>query len=416
MGASASYPSVQVTRSAPSNIALIKYWGKRDSSANLPINSSMSMTLAQEDLCATTTVTASASFTADRLWLNGSEEDITANARVLSVLKELRRRARDAHGVPADALRHWRVHIVSRNSFPTAAGLASSAAGYAALVVAVAAALGVEESFPGELSTIARRGSGSASRSLWGGFVEWRMGSRVDGTDSLGVPLAPREHWPDVRILIAVVSAARKSTGSTDGMVRSVKTSALLRYRAAALVNPRLDIAKAAVLARNFAALADVAMADSNQFHATCLDTFPPIFYLNDVSRRIIGLVHALNDAMGATVAGYTFDAGPNAVLFTSGAKTAALLLALLRAHFPPAPDAAAGWVTGSTLSEIEAEAVQVPASLACVPADATVGALAHVYATCIGDGPRDTVASLADRESGLPLDTTVNTDMDKGL
>ncbi len=310
-------------------------------------------------------------------------------------------------------------YIVSRNSFPTAAGLASSAAGYAALVVTLAAALGAEEAAEGDFSAIARRGSGSACRSLWGGFVEWRMGARVDGSDSVGAPVAPRAHWPGVRILIAVASAARKATGSTDGMVRSVATSALLRHRATALVAPRLAAVKAAIAARDFAALAEAAMADSNQFHATCLDTFPPVFYMNDTSRRIVGLVHALNAAAGATVAGYTFDAGPNAVLFTESAAVAAALLAALRAHFPPAEPA--GWATGSTLAEIEAAAAAgapLAAALACAPADAAPGALAHVYATEIGDGPRARAPadSLADPVTGLPLDTTVDATLEKGL
>ena len=327
--------------------------------------------------------------------------------------------------VPAAELRKWRVHIVSRNTFPTAAGLASSAAGYACLAHTLADVFSVKEAFAGELSTIARQGSGSACRSLDGGLVEWRMGARVDGRDSLGAPVAPAAHWPELALLIAVVSDARKDTGSTDGMARAVATSTLLRHRAAAVVPERLERTKAAFLARDFAAFAEAAMADSNQFHATCLDTFPPVFYMNDVSRRIVGLVHAVNAAAGATVAGYTFDAGPNAVLLTTRPH-AARLLAVLRAHFPPPPPPPAGaggepWLTGAGAAALEEEAAAaagaLPPGLACEPHRAQPGAVRHVYATSVGDGPRVLSASeaLADPE-GVPLAKAAALGVDKGL
>ena len=381
------------------------------------------MTLSSIDLCAKTTVTLSPTFTSDRLWLNGSEVKIEGNARVLSVLKELRKRAggkssssspsdSSAAAIPPDTLRTWKAHIVSRNSFPTAAGLASSAAGYAALVASLADALGVVEAYEGELSGICRRGSGSASRSLSGGFVEWRMGTRIDGKDSVAYSVAPRAHWPDIRVIIAVVSAERKAVGSTDGMARSVATSDLLRHRAMNLVEPRLALAKAAVLARNFSALAEMAMIDSNQFHATCLDTFPPVFYLNDISRRIIQLVHALNAAEGVTVAGYTFDAGPNAVLFTEGPHAAALLLAALKAHFP---SEAPNFVTGVALADVNSlELSDLPPSL--FPTEPLPNALSHIYATQLGDGAVAEVESLADNVTGLPLDTSKDESLDVGL
>jgi diphosphomevalonate decarboxylase len=384
--------------------------------------------MCQDDLRAITTVVAGPAFERDRLWLNGAEEDVPSNKRVRAVLREVRARARDRLApdgtvlVPAAELRKWRVHIVSRNTFPTAAGLASSAAGYAALVHTLADVFSVREAFPGELSTIARQGSGSACRSLDGGLVEWRMGARVDGRDSLGAPVAAPGHWPELRLLIAVVSDAKKDTGSTDGMARAVATSTLLRHRAAAVVPERLERAKAAFLARDFGAFAEAAMADSNQFHATCLDTFPPVFYMNDVSRRIVGLVHAVNAAAGATVAGYTFDAGPNAVLLTTAARAPALL-AVLRAHFPPpaASDGGAPWLSGAgaaaLLEEAGAALAALPPALACAPGREQPGAVRHVYATSVGDGPRVLPASeaLADAE-GVPLASAAAEGVDKGL
>lgn len=316
-------PSICVTHSAPSNIAVVKYWGKRDSAINLPINSSVSVTMNQDDLKALTTIVASPSFSADRLWLNGVEEDISGNKRVQGVLREVRARcggraSTSSSFVPAEELRGWRVHIVSRNTFPTAAGLASSAAGYACLTDALADAFGVPPASlaSGELSTIARMGSGSACRSMHGGFVRWEMGARADGADSVAVPVADAAHWPELTLLIAVVSDRKKETGSTDGMATSVATSPFVRHRAAAVVPERLPAMEAAYLARDFSAFAKLTMQDSNSFHAVCADTYPPIFYMNDVSRRVVGLVHAVNEAAGRVVAGYTFDAGPNAVLF----------------------------------------------------------------------------------------------------
>jgi diphosphomevalonate decarboxylase len=173
------------------------------------------------------------------------------------------------------------------------------------------------------------------------------MGVRVDGGDSLADQVADEGHWRDLALLIAVVSDKKKDTGSTDGMVRSVATSALLRHRALSVVPGRLAAIEAAYRARDFDTFARLTMADSNQFHAACLDTFPPIFYMNDVSRRIIGLVHRINDAVGRTVAGYTFDAGPNAVIFTRTGD-APMVLAALLAHFPPPPSLLAEGCVGA--------------------------------------------------------------------
>jgi diphosphomevalonate decarboxylase len=466
MGGSQSYPAVSATHTAPSNIALIKYWGKRDLALNTPLNSSVSLTLG-DDLKATTTVVAHASFERDRLWLNGEEVDLTARdlastARVRAVLTELRRRARDAilpasatpggtepMRIPREELRAWRVHIVSRNNFPTAAGLASSAAGYAALVRALADVYCVREAYPGELSAIARQGSGSACRSLAGGLVEWQMGRMASGSDSLGVQVHPAAHWPQLALLIAVVSGEKKATGSTAGMVRAVETSELLRHRAGVCVPRRLEALKAAFAARDFAALARLTMEDSNQFHATCLDTYPPVFYMNDVSKRIVGLVHALNAAQGEAIAAYTFDAGPNAVLLTTQEHAPRVLAALL-AHFPPPPAAAGagagaeggagsggssssggaaaaeGFVTGEALgSDLLARAqalvagvVAAGGALAPPAGPLPTGLIKHVYATRVGDGPKKLSAAeaLADPTTGLPLSTEKVVGMDRGM
>jgi len=439
--------------------------------------------MSQDDMRAITTVVASPGITADRLWLNGEEVDITGSKRVRSVLREMRAlardRATDGGGViPGDVLRTWKVHIVSRNTFPTAAGLASSAAGYAALVhtladvfnvgqeaapakAPLAAAAGAAAAAPavtpaapadtpaappagaaatpeplalpfqlppGTLSGVARQGSGSACRSLAGGLVEWVAGSAVDGGDSHGVQFAGEGHWPELALLIAVVSGEAKGTGSTDGMVRAGETSELLAHRARACVPPRLAALKAAYAARDFPTLARLTMVDSNQFHATCADTYPPIFYMNDVSRRIVACVHAVHEGGGlGVIAAYTFDAGPNAVVLTTR-QHAPLLLAVLLAHFPPSPGDEAlpgGFITGSALggqallASARALIPTLPPALAPGALPPLPGGVKHVYATTVGDGPRvlGKEEALADPTTGLPLVVgKAEEGLDKGL
>ncbi|XP_044065447.1 diphosphomevalonate decarboxylase isoform X4 [Siniperca chuatsi] len=311
-----------VTCTAPVNIAVIKYWGKRNEELILPINSSLSVTLHQDQLKTTTTVASSRSFQEDQIWLNGKEEDIT-HPRLQSCLREIRRLARKRRndgdsGLDSTGLSH-KVHICSVNNFPTAAGLASSAAGFACLVSSALAVYTLARVFgvEGELSGIARQGSGSACRSMYGGFVQWIMGQKDDGKDSLAQQVEPETHWPELRILVLVASAERKPVGSTSGMQTSVQTSCLLKHRAESVAPGRMVEMIEAVRRKNFAAFAELTMKDSNQFHATCLDTYPPIFYLSSVSQQVITLVHRYNSYYGETRLAYTFDAGPNAVIFT---------------------------------------------------------------------------------------------------
>ncbi|KAL6478794.1 hypothetical protein MHYP_G00122270 [Metynnis hypsauchen] len=347
-----------ITCTAPVNIAVIKYWGKRHEELILPINSSLSVTLHQDQLKTTTTVACSRHFQEDRIWLNGKEEDIN-QPRIQSCLREIRRLARKRRSDedPSNdiSLAH-RVHICSVNNFPTAAGLASSAAGYACLgkfenlpvtiyvfylllacstvclsVYSLSCLFGVD----GELSVVARQGSGSACRSMYGGFVQWKMGERQDGKDSLAEQVEPESHWPELRVLVLVVSAERKPVGSTSGMQTSVKTSKLLKHRADCVVPGRMEEMISAIQRRDFAAFGELTMKDSNQFHATCLDTYPPIFYLNDISQKVISLVHRYNQHYQDTRVAYTFDAGPNAVIYTLENHVPEFIQAV-RYFFPP--------------------------------------------------------------------------------
>ncbi|XP_074264892.1 diphosphomevalonate decarboxylase MVD2, peroxisomal-like [Silene latifolia] len=333
-----------VTAQTPTNIAVIKYWGKRDETLILPVNDSISVTLDPNHLCTTTTVAVSPAFQSDRMWLNGKEISL-AGGRFQSCLREIRKRATDVEdeekGIKI-AKKDWEtlhVHIASYNNFPTAAGLASSAAGLACLVYSLAKLMNVKED-EGQLSAIARQGSGSACRSLYGGFVKWIMGNNEDGSDSLAVQVAAEKHWDDLVILIAVVSARQKETSSTSGMRESVETSLLLKHRAQEVVPKRIVQMEEAIKTKDFTSFAQLTCADSNQFHAVCLDTSPPIFYMNDTSHKIISIVEKWNRAEGTPQVAYTFDAGPNAVLIARNRKAASELLKKLLFYFPPGADA----------------------------------------------------------------------------
>ncbi|KAH6585013.1 hypothetical protein BASA60_000708 [Batrachochytrium salamandrivorans] len=483
----------QVTCSAPVNIAVVKYWGKRDTALLLPTNSSLSVTLSQDHLRSTTTVhcvtsnssntvttnttttntttTNTTTNTTDRLWLNGSEVSIAASKRLTSVINEARRlrAARESLHPHLPQLSLLPLRIASVNNFPTAAGLASSASGFACLTYALSQLFDLVDqednntnttvtttstttgSFSlSDLSQVARIGSGSACRSLFGGFVAWNMGSRNDGSDSLAVQIAPQQHWSDLEALVLVVSDARKDTGSTEGMQLTVQTSSLLQHRITEVVPRRMRQMQDAIARRDFNVFAELTMADSNQFHAVCLDTFPPIFYMNDISRAVIrlvtaynnlylspptttttttgaggvsGLVGGLNDNAAASCssgyrAAYTYDAGPNAVLYLPRAHLVEVI-GIINHFFPP-PMAVAQAGAGSSLHsdyygraasflpEVDSAKVSaLAAQIGFLPYEA--GSLQRIISTHVGDGPRllsrgyDASVSLLNAE-GIPI------------
>ncbi|KAF7983841.1 hypothetical protein HWV62_19115 [Athelia sp. TMB] len=393
----------QATASAPVNIACIKYWGKRDTKLILPTNSSLSVTLDQDHLRSTTTSRADPSFEQDQLWLNGKVDEIKAGGRLetcISEMKKLRAEV-EAKSPNEPKLSEFKVHIASYNNFPTAAGLASSASGFAALVASLAALYKLPAT-PSQLSLIARQGSGSACRSLFGGFVAWEMGTKADGSDSLAVEVAPREHWPDIHALICVVSDDKKGTSSTSGMQRTVETSTLLQHRIKHVVPERMQAISAAIKARDFDAFARITMQDSNQFHAVALDTDPPIFYMNDVSRSIIALIVEYNrlsvEAGGKLKAAYTYDAGPNAVIYTPK-ENVKEIVSLIVKYFPQAdafkdPFKLFGTAGVGEGSVVEGFNVNVAKKF-------EVGAVKGLIHTRVGDGPR----TLGEEESLLGQD-----------
>lgn len=275
------------------NIALVKYWGKRDAALNLPAVGSLSITL--DGLSTRTRVRFVPAAGADRVVLNGRTD--AAEAQRVSACLDL---LRAAAGVA------WRAEVESENDFPTAAGLASSASGFAALVLAGSAALGLDLA-PSALSVLARRGSGSAARSIFGGFVEWDHGARVDGSDSLARPLLAADAWP-LAVVVAVTSTSAKEIGSSEGMRRTAATSP---YQRAWVGGQEADLmeARRAVLARDFEALADIAEHSCLKMHALALAARPGLLYWNGASVECMHRLRALRrDGLPVF---FTIDAGP---------------------------------------------------------------------------------------------------------
>ena len=278
---------------AHANFALVKYWGKRDASLNLPDVGSISITL--DALWTRTEVIPDDSLQCDRFELNG-QTDAPGSDRVAALLG----RMRDLAGVETPA------RVISANNFPTGAGLASSASGFAALVTAADQAYGLGL-LPNRLSALARIGSGSAARSIFGGFVEMHRGGQSDGSDAVAEPLAGPDDWP-LEVVIAVSDTGRKAVGSTEGMQRTAATSP---FYAAWVESQPADLARAraAIAARDFDALAEVSEASALAMHGLAMSARPGLLYFNATTMECLHRVRQLRaDGMGVF---FTVDAGP---------------------------------------------------------------------------------------------------------
>jgi diphosphomevalonate decarboxylase len=241
-----------------------------------------------------TTVSFQPSLALDELLINGREVTGKGLERVSGILDIVRQSA----GLD------FRAEVVSENNFPTGAGIASSAAAFAALALAATKAAGLD--WPeSAISRLARLGSGSASRSVPSGFVEWNMGTGDE--DSFAVSIAPPEHW-DLADCVAIVSAGHKATGSTEGHALA-PTSPLQAARVADAPR-RLEICRRAILERDFGALAQVIELDSDMMHAVMMTSQPALFYWKPATLAVMETVRSWR-ADGLQVA-YTIDAGPN--------------------------------------------------------------------------------------------------------
>jgi diphosphomevalonate decarboxylase len=279
----------RATATAHANIALAKYWGKLDQGKNLAAVPSLSLTL--NALKTRTTVELDPSLGEDELTLDGRPARDKEKKRVVALLDRVRALA----GSSA------RARVTSANSFPTAAGLASSASGFAALALAATRAAGL--ALPaGEVSALARAASVSAARSLYGGFVVLPAGAEQ------AEPLAPGDHFP-LAMTVALTRAGEKSVGSTEGMIRTAQTSPY--YAGWVESAPRwFERVRRAVLDKDFATLGPAVEASALAMHASMFAADPPIVYFSPVTIAVMERVRELRSS--GIPAYYTMDAGPH--------------------------------------------------------------------------------------------------------
>ncbi|HLF74196.1 MAG TPA: diphosphomevalonate decarboxylase [Anaerolineales bacterium] len=274
------------------NIAFIKYWGNRDNTLRLPSNGSISMNL--DGLYTRTTVSFQPSLPYDELIINGHEimgKGLDRTSHILDLIRGI------AHI-------NERAEVISENNFPSGAGIASSASAFAAMALAGSKAAGLDLS-EADLSRLARRGSGSAARSIPGGFVEWQAGTNDE--DSFAFSIAPPDHW-DLVDCVAIVSAAHKKTGSTEG--HSLAGTSPLQAARVADAPRRLDICRQAILDRDFNTSSSIVELDSDIMHAVMMTSTPALHYWKPASLEVMNCVRQWR-AEGIPVC-YTVDAGPN--------------------------------------------------------------------------------------------------------
>ena len=282
------------TAIAHPNFALIKYWGKSDKTLNIPATGSISVTVDQ--LFTRTEVCFDNTLDSDIVTVNGNQLDSNEAARVVNFMDLVR----SMSGY------RWFARVDSANNFPANAGLASSASAYAALALAASNAAGLKLK-PCELSALARRGSGSAARSIFGGFVEMQAGSSPDGLDSIAKPIAEASSWPLV-ILIAVTSDDGKRISSTDGMNVTAKTSPFYNSWITS-TQMDLEIMRAGIAARDLTSVGELMEHSCLKMHGLMLSARPGLIYWNGGTLQVIETIRRLR-RHGLTVY-FTVDAGP---------------------------------------------------------------------------------------------------------
>ena len=293
---------MKATAVACPNIALIKYWGNRDHALRLPSNSSLSMNLG--GLTTTTTVEFDQALKADALILGGRPIGGAGLDRISRLLDRVRDLCKTFEVSETSKVSHTFARVDSRNGFPSGTGLASSASGFAALAVAASTAAGMTLS-EAELSRLARRGSGSACRSVPDGFVEWEMGT--DDATSFARSIAPANHW-DLRDIIAIIDLSHKSVGSTQG--HAIADTSPLQPARVATAPDRLTRARSAVLQRDFDALAEVVELDSLMMHAVMITSTPSLMYWQPATVAVMqAVIQWRKEGLSVCT---TIDAGPN--------------------------------------------------------------------------------------------------------
>jgi len=285
----------KATALANANIALVKYWGKRNKELILPYNSSISMTC--DGLFTTTTVEFSDKYSEDTVIIN--DEELQKDEKdILGHLERIRKMA----GIKKEA------KVVSESNFPIAAGLASSASGLAALTLAAVKATGLDLN-QRELSILTRQGSGSACRSLFGGFVGWLKGEKEDGTDSYAEQIVDKNYWPEFRMIVTILTEEKKKIGSRAGMAQTVETCPYYQGWLDT-IEEDLKIVRKGILEKDFAKIGLRAEYNCLKMHALMMTTKPQIIYWRPATIEIIQNV--INWREEGLECYFTIDAGPN--------------------------------------------------------------------------------------------------------
>ncbi|KRM97507.1 diphosphomevalonate decarboxylase [Liquorilactobacillus aquaticus DSM 21051] len=292
------------TARAHTNIALIKYWGKKDQQLIIPMNNSLSLTL--DHFYTDTTVYFDSSLKHDVFYLNDEEQDASKISRFMDLVR-------------AQAELKTFAHIESVNHVPTTAGLASSASAYAALALAASKAAGMQLARQ-DLSRLARRGSGSASRSVYGGFVEWKRGN--DDLSSFAVPIEENTDW-NICMIAVVIDKNRKKISSRVGMQRVVETSP---FYPAWIKSSEHDLAtiKKAIKERNLKKVGAIAEENAMKMHALNMSASPHFSYFEPATIEVLHLVELLRSE--GICCYYTLDAGPNVKILCSAEDSEQIL------------------------------------------------------------------------------------------
>jgi diphosphomevalonate decarboxylase len=285
---------LEATALACSNLALIKYWGKQNIELNTPAVGSISITL--DALTTTTTVCFDSLFKKDIFKLNRTPAGYEKEKRVSKFLDLIRKHAK----------LNLYAEVISENNFPTGAGLASSASGFAALAMAATNATNLSFS-PDQLSAFARRGSGSAARSVYGGFVEMKVGKQKNGSDSIAFQIADEKYWP-LNVFILLTTEIEKAIGSTAGMQHTANTSPFYKNW---VNSSKRDLSEMrdAIKKKDFTKLGELSEFSCLKMHALAMAAKPGIIYWNSTT---IELIHRIREMRKEGLESYfTIDAGP---------------------------------------------------------------------------------------------------------
>lgn len=282
----------KATVKSPANIAFIKYWGKTDLKTRVPENSSISMCLS--DLYSVCTVAFDKSFSKDTVIFIG--EKVVKDREVERIIKVLDR-------VRALAGMDLRAKVLTENNFPKATGIASSASGLSAVTLAGVSALGIEMSSD-ELSKLCRLASGTASRSIPDGFVEWEKGK--DGDSSFAREIFHPDWW-EICDVVAIVTHKMKKVSSSDGH-RLASTSPFYKARIADM-DRKIKALKKSMRNRDFSTFGEILEREALNMHAVCLTSNPPVIYWEAPTVEIMKWVKEWREN-GKLESYFTIDAG----------------------------------------------------------------------------------------------------------